>query len=80
MEDAALREEMVKVCEEQGLVADEGFIQKMLQLKSVIDMRHGIMVVGKSGVGKVSIMSFSFFPNALRLYTQYSLSVRIFPR
>ncbi|KAG7353523.1 dynein family protein [Nitzschia inconspicua] len=52
MEDEILRAEMVKICEEKGLVADEGFIQKILQLKQVIEMRHGIMVVGKSGVGK----------------------------
>jgi hypothetical protein len=35
------------------LVADEGFVQKTLQLKEGMEMRHGIMVVGKSGVGKV---------------------------
>ncbi len=54
MEDDILRTEMVKICEAKGFVADEGFIQKMLQLKQVIEMRHGVMVVGKSGVGKVS--------------------------
>ena len=53
MEDNLLRAEMVKVCESKDLVPDEGFIQKMLQLKQVIEMRNGVMVVGKSGVGKV---------------------------
>lgn len=54
MEDDALREHMVKICEEKGLVANEGFLQKMLQLNQVIASRHGIMVVGNSCVGKVS--------------------------
>jgi dynein heavy chain 1 len=57
MEDETLREEMTKICETKGLVADEGFIQKMLQLKQVIEMRHGVMVVGKSGVGKSAALS-----------------------
>jgi dynein heavy chain 1, cytosolic len=57
MEDEVLRAEMSKICEAKGLVADEGFIQKMLQLKQVIEMRHGVMVVGKSGVGKVSVVT-----------------------
>jgi dynein heavy chain 1 len=55
MENEILRAEMEKICSEKGYVADENFIQKMLQLKQVIEMRHGIMVVGKSGVGKVSL-------------------------
>jgi dynein heavy chain 1 len=54
MEDDVLRAEMVKICDQKGLVAEENFIQKMLQLNQVIESRHGIMVVGKSGVGKVS--------------------------
>ena len=53
MENAVLREEMIKICEERGLVPSESFIQKVLQLNQVIEMRHGIMVVGESGVGKV---------------------------
>jgi dynein heavy chain 1 len=53
MEDDLLRAEMAKSCESKDFVPDDGFIQKMLQLKQVIEMRHGIMVVGKSGVGKV---------------------------
>jgi len=52
MEDDALREQMVKICEEKGLVAEERFVQKMLQLNQVIASRHGVMVVGKSCVGK----------------------------
>lgn len=52
MEDDTLRNEMLKLCEEHGLVAAESFMQKMLQLNQVISMRHGIMVVGPVGVGK----------------------------
>jgi dynein heavy chain 1 len=55
MENDALRDQMVKICEEKGLVASENFVQKMLQLNQVIASRHGIMVVGNSCVGKVSI-------------------------
>jgi dynein heavy chain 1, cytosolic len=55
MENDTLRAEMIMICEAKDLVADEGFVQKMLQLKQVIEMRHGIMVVGKSGVGKVCL-------------------------
>jgi dynein heavy chain 1, cytosolic len=53
MENNALRAEMTKSCEEHGLVPAESFMQKVLQLNQVIEMRHGIMVVGESGVGKV---------------------------
>jgi dynein heavy chain 1, cytosolic len=49
MEDNRAREETVAVCSEYGLVASENFIQKILQLKQVIETRHGVMVVGKSG-------------------------------
>lgn len=49
MEDSRAREEIVTVCKESDLVASEGFIQKILQLKQVIESRHGVMVVGRSG-------------------------------
>jgi dynein heavy chain 1 len=49
MEHAEAREEIVTVCKEHELVAAESFVQKVLQLKQVIEMRHGVMVVGKSG-------------------------------
>lgn len=54
MEDDALREEMTKICDKKGFVTKESFVQKMLQLNQVIASRHGVMVVGKSCVGKVS--------------------------
>jgi dynein heavy chain 1, cytosolic len=49
MEDSRAREEIIAVCKEHQFVAAEGFIQKILQLKQVIETRHGVMVVGKSG-------------------------------
>lgn len=52
MDDEHLKEEMLIICENKGLVTSDGFIQKMLQLKQVIEMRHGIMVVGPCGSGK----------------------------
>ena len=52
MDDEKLKVEMLKICEEEGYVASESFVQKLLQLRQVIEMRHGVMVVGPCGVGK----------------------------
>jgi dynein heavy chain 1 len=52
MEDTKAREEIVSVCKRSCFVPGEGFLQKILQLKQVIEMRHGVMVVGPVGVGK----------------------------
>lgn len=52
MDDDKLKEEVLKICAERGLVAGDGFTQKLLHLKQVIEMRHGIMVVGPCGSGK----------------------------
>ena len=52
MENEAARTEITKVCGEQNVVASEQFIQKILQLKQVMEMRHGVMVVGPVGTGK----------------------------
>lgn len=49
MDDVAARTEIVAICEKRNFIASEPFIQKILQLKQVIEMRHGVMVVGKSG-------------------------------
>lgn len=56
MEDEAARKEILAVCEKKNLVPGEQFIQKILQLKQVIEMRHGVMVVGPVGVGKSSAL------------------------
>jgi len=49
MDDTRAREAIVAVCEQHQYVAAEAFIQKILQLKQVIESRHGVMVVGKCG-------------------------------
>lgn len=49
MEDSVARDVVVEVCKDFEFVASEGFIQKILQLKQVLESRHGVMVVGKSG-------------------------------
>jgi dynein heavy chain 1 len=49
MDDDAAREEIVAICGEKYYVPAESFIQKVLQLKQVLEMRHGVMVVGRSG-------------------------------
>ena len=56
MDDDKLKAEMVKICEEKGLTPSDTFIQKLLQLNQVLEMRHGVMVVGPSGVGKSAAM------------------------
>lgn len=56
MEDAKLRSEIVSICEARSFAAAERFIQKVLQLNQVIDMRHGIMVVGPVGSGKTAAL------------------------
>lgn len=52
MEHEALKKELLTICEEKNYVATDGFVQKVLQLRQVIEMRHGVMVVGPCGVGK----------------------------
>ena len=52
MQDDELRAQILTVCEEDGLIAEERFVQKILQLNQVISMRHGVMLVGPVGSGK----------------------------
>jgi len=49
MEDDNTREQIIATCKDQKVVGGEKFIQKLLQLKQVIENRHGVMVVGKCG-------------------------------
>ena len=53
MEDERLRIEILKICVEKEFVAEEMFIQKILQLNQVTETRHGVMLVGPVGGGKV---------------------------
>lgn len=57
MEDENVQNEMVKICEERNLVASESFGLKVNQLKMVIEMRHGIMIVGPVGSGKSAALN-----------------------
>jgi dynein heavy chain 1 len=56
MEDTKLRDEIVSICETRSFAAAERFIQKVLQLNQVLDMRHGVMVVGPVGSGKTAAL------------------------
>ena len=42
------------VCEEDSLELSPGWLEKVLQLKQVLDMRHGVMMVGPSHTGKTT--------------------------
>lgn len=50
--DDLLIDAIKTICEEDSLEFDDTWIQKILQLKQVLDMRHGVMMVGPSGTGK----------------------------
>jgi dynein heavy chain 1 len=52
MENEAARMEIVNVCKAEKVVASEAFVQKILQLKQVMEMRHGVMIAGAVGTGK----------------------------
>lgn len=49
MDDEKARNEIIQSCSRRSLIGSESFVQKVLQLKQVIESRHGIMVVGKAG-------------------------------
>ena len=49
VDDDKAKEEILQSCSRRNLVGSDGFVQKVLQLKQVIESRHGIMVVGKAG-------------------------------
>lgn len=54
LEDKLLLDAILKVCEEDGYDAKDAWLNKILQLKQVQDIRHGIMLVGGTGCGKTS--------------------------
>lgn len=57
MEDKKFREKLITICKNFCYVPGEEWIQKVLQLKQVLEMRHGVMIVGPSGTGKSSALS-----------------------
>jgi dynein heavy chain 1 len=50
--EAALVDAIKKTCEEDDLDYGSAWAEKVLQLKQVLDMRHGVILVGPSGTGK----------------------------
>ena len=65
MKDEKLRNEVISTCESKAYLAGEHWLQKILQLRQVLEMRHGVMLVGPSGVGK---SSGKFLTNLLHLF------------
>jgi dynein heavy chain 1 len=47
-----LKEEIQKVSKEMFLICDELWMEKVLQLYQIINLNHGLMLVGPSGCGK----------------------------
>ena len=54
MEDEKLKETLDEICKQYNYTPADGWVQKILQLKMVIEM--DIMIVGPSGVGKTSAL------------------------
>ncbi|KAM0792972.1 hypothetical protein ACM66B_002727 [Microbotryomycetes sp. NB124-2] len=49
-----LREHILAVCAEKNLVADDIWMQKIIQLYQIQNIQHGLMMVGPSATGKTS--------------------------
>ncbi|GAA5960288.1 hypothetical protein JCM21900_000936 [Sporobolomyces salmonicolor] len=49
-----LKEHIMAVCAERHLVADEIWLQKVVQLYQIQNIQHGLMMVGPSATGKTS--------------------------
>jgi dynein heavy chain 1 len=47
-----IREEIAKICQENFLVANPEWVEKLLQLYQIQVLSHGVMMVGPSGSGK----------------------------
>lgn len=56
MEDDTMKDKLNEICKLYNYIPADDWVQKILQLKMVIEMRHGIMIVGPSGVGKTSAL------------------------
>jgi len=53
-EEVAMRKAIAKVCERRGLVQGEEWVGKVLQLRQVLSLRHGVMLVGPTSSGKTT--------------------------
>ncbi|GAA5826137.1 hypothetical protein JCM11251_007177 [Rhodosporidiobolus azoricus] len=49
-----LKEHIATVCKERHLVADETWLQKVVQLYQIQNIQHGLMMVGPSATGKTA--------------------------
>ena len=47
-----LREKIVELCRLRNLLPEDSFVDKMIQLYSIQNLHHGVMMVGQSGTGK----------------------------
>ena len=54
VDDKVLIESLKSVCAEESLEFSGAWAEKVLQLKSLLDVRHGVMMVGPSGTGKTA--------------------------
>jgi len=56
-EEVVMRKAIAEVCERRGLVQGEEWMGKVLQLRQVLSLRHGVMLVGPTGSGKTTAWS-----------------------
>ncbi|TMW64824.1 hypothetical protein Poli38472_008991 [Pythium oligandrum] len=54
VQEEALRNRIIELAESRGLVPHKQWVEKALQLYQVMQLRHGVMLVGPSGTGKSS--------------------------
>ena len=52
--DEVLMNALKQVCHQKNLEFAGEWAEKLLQLKSLLDVRHGVMLVGPSGTGKTA--------------------------
>ena len=53
--DEVLEKSCRQVCAETGLQSDDGFVQKVIELQELVDVRHSVMLIGPAGCSKTSI-------------------------
>jgi dynein heavy chain len=49
-----LKKNCIDVCKSKGLVPEQIFVSKVLQLKELMDVRHSVMLLGPAGSGKTT--------------------------
>ena len=48
----SLKAAIANVCQEQNLICEESWMEKVIQLYQIQNIHHGVMLVGSSGTGK----------------------------